>query len=380
MQRNGWKMTFQLVQLGDSGLVARDEDHYVNATELCKAISVLTYPVKKEYKNWKKNPETSVFIEELVESLYIGLFKEKNKNTLQKVLSTLSNQGRLSTVLVGADGTETKSNGSTIGNQENLNDDDHESSPVNQVSTSGVFINGRLYGSKLIKDIITTNCMIYENRGNNDKGTWVHPRIAINIAEWGHPKFAAQVTDWIEDLFIHGYVQLKASEVIGLQIELDKSRLQVNDIKRETGTLRDQLSITEFRASEMEKKVNEVKRELKSKARRVVPEVVDPQLEENVILIRVSSEREYRITHCQNRCFNRTLRGGEEIKKYPLRSSGVKEVALMRDYSTGTTKKVPDDGFHMCGFKVELGKNYTEQQLLALFNQLYGPRFHPETA
>lgn len=32
---------------------------------------------------------------------------------------------------------------------------------------------------------------------NEFRGTWVHPQVAINLAQWLSPKFAVQVTEWI---------------------------------------------------------------------------------------------------------------------------------------------------------------------------------------
>ncbi|MXY98658.1 MAG: KilA-N domain-containing protein [Gemmatimonadetes bacterium] len=32
-----------------------------------------------------------------------------------------------------------------------------------------------------------------------DQGTWVHPRVAINLAQWLSPEFAVQVTQWVID-------------------------------------------------------------------------------------------------------------------------------------------------------------------------------------
>lgn len=36
------------------------------------------------------------------------------------------------------------------------------------------------------------------NTGRNEtRGTWVHPQVAINLAQWLSPVFAVQVTEWI---------------------------------------------------------------------------------------------------------------------------------------------------------------------------------------
>lgn len=46
--------------------------------------------------------------------------------------------------------------------------------------------------------------------GPNDfRGTWVHPKVAINIAQWISPKFAVQVSEWIYELLSTGSVKLE---------------------------------------------------------------------------------------------------------------------------------------------------------------------------
>ena len=42
---------------------------------------------------------------------------------------------------------------------------------------------------------------------NDERGTWIHPRIAINLAQWISAEFAVKVTDWVQK-FIEGDVSL----------------------------------------------------------------------------------------------------------------------------------------------------------------------------
>src|SRR4051812_12373086 len=35
---------------------------------------------------------------------------------------------------------------------------------------------------------------------NASRGTWVHPRVALNLAQWCSPNFAVQVSEWLEEL------------------------------------------------------------------------------------------------------------------------------------------------------------------------------------
>ena len=40
-------------------------------------------------------------------------------------------------------------------------------------------------------------------------GTWIHPQVAINLAQWCSPKIAVMVTEWIFELMTTGKVQLE---------------------------------------------------------------------------------------------------------------------------------------------------------------------------
>ena len=44
---------------------------------------------------------------------------------------------------------------------------------------------------------------------NKERGTWVHPRVAIHIAQWVSPKFAVLVTGWIQTLLSTGSVSIE---------------------------------------------------------------------------------------------------------------------------------------------------------------------------
>jgi hypothetical protein len=40
-------------------------------------------------------------------------------------------------------------------------------------------------------------------------GTWVHPRVALDLARWCSPKFAVQMNAWVEELLTKGKVELQ---------------------------------------------------------------------------------------------------------------------------------------------------------------------------
>ena len=50
--------------------------------------------------------------------------------------------------------------------------------------------------------------ILHENGGNGERHVWIHPKVAINIAQWISPKFDVQVTIWVHQLLIVGSVKL----------------------------------------------------------------------------------------------------------------------------------------------------------------------------
>jgi len=46
------------------------------------------------------------------------------------------------------------------------------------------------------------------NSGEFIQGTWIHPDLAIQLAQWLSPKFAIQVSKWIRQLFTSGKVEI----------------------------------------------------------------------------------------------------------------------------------------------------------------------------
>ncbi len=48
--------------------------------------------------------------------------------------------------------------------------------------------------------------LVQVNKGGNHYGSWIHPDLAIQLAQWISPKFALQVSQWIRTLFTNGTV------------------------------------------------------------------------------------------------------------------------------------------------------------------------------
>jgi hypothetical protein len=58
---------------------------------------------------------------------------------------------------------------------------------------------------------IPVSLLVDIKKGNSsefNQGTWIHPELAIQLAQWLSPKFAIQVSKWIINLFTNGKVEI----------------------------------------------------------------------------------------------------------------------------------------------------------------------------
>jgi hypothetical protein len=75
----------------------------------------------------------------------------------------------------------------------------------------------------LIKELeidtgIPQNNLIYIKRGNSQKitqGSWIHPDLAVQLAQWISPKFALQVSRWVRELSSTGSIKLYQEKTQG---------------------------------------------------------------------------------------------------------------------------------------------------------------------
>ena len=65
-----------------------------------------------------------------------------------------------------------------------------------------------------INAIIHESKLVDINKGGSHIGTWIHPKLAIQLAQWLSPKFAIQVSDWIINLFTNGKVEINTKLII----------------------------------------------------------------------------------------------------------------------------------------------------------------------
>ena len=58
--------------------------------------------------------------------------------------------------------------------------------------------------------LISTDLLIKTQTGglNENRGTWVHPQVAINIAQWISPQFDVKVSGWVYEIMMTGKVDI----------------------------------------------------------------------------------------------------------------------------------------------------------------------------
>jgi hypothetical protein len=83
-----------------------------------------------------------------------------------------------------------------------------------------------------IHDTISTKLKVIDiKKGGNDKnaqGSWIHPDLAVQLAQWISPTFSLQVSHWIRELALTGSVivgnEKTHTELIALQNEIIKQK------------------------------------------------------------------------------------------------------------------------------------------------------------
>ena len=184
-------------------VICRESDGYVNVTNLCKAGG-------KKFDSWHKMVRTKKYIEVLTNYLE----KEKDGDTNSNGLSIIP---------------DLKKSEDVNNRSARFRADLKKSEDVNNRSA-------RFRSTKLI-DI--------ETGGSNDnRGTWVHPKVAINIAQWISPEFDVQVSTWVHQLLVLGHVNLtdkvSTTEVIDIQTsKLKHNRLVLEGKEEEAFALAD---------------------------------------------------------------------------------------------------------------------------------------------
>jgi hypothetical protein len=171
--------------LNDVVIIARCEDSFINATQLCKAGNKL-------FADWYRLDTTNELIKELEKS-YIT----NSKNCDMGI--PISQNPKMGISIL---------ENSNIENDNPQNDNKLISRKTSQNPDMGIPISANLIKPKTG---IPVSAFVKINKGNSSKftqGTWIHPDLAIQLAQWISPKFALQVSIWIRTLLTTGTVSL----------------------------------------------------------------------------------------------------------------------------------------------------------------------------
>ena len=191
--------------LNDIVIIARPEDNFVNATELCRAGN-------KQFNDWYRLDKTKELIKELE--------RYEIPETRIRVSANYENYDLNDINLENID-TETNIN---IINSNSINVQKSDAGiPVLENSQKS---KTRIRVLENSNDYITK--FIQSNKGGqdiNNRATWIHPDLAIQLAQWISPKFALQVSKWIRTLFITGTVSLVESHHNELKLKDERIQL-----------------------------------------------------------------------------------------------------------------------------------------------------------
>ena len=100
---------------------------------------------------------------------------------------------------------------------------------------------------------IPTSQLIDSKKGNTTKysqGSWIHPDLAVQLAQWISPKFALQVSKWIRELAVTGSVRIGMektdNKILELQNALTEQIIENKKIKKIIKMFCINVSITNF--------------------------------------------------------------------------------------------------------------------------------------
>ncbi len=100
--------------------------------------------------------------------------------------------------------------------------------------------------------------VVFEKK-QHEQATWVHPRVAINIAQWISPKFDVAVSGWIHELLVTGSVTLHREMAPDTVMAL-----QLRQLRRENEELTEKNISLEDRVKELLIGMDELKMEARA--------------------------------------------------------------------------------------------------------------------
>lgn len=195
---------------------------------------------------------------------------------------------------------------------------------------------------------------VNESRGaNENRGTWLHPKVALRFAQWCSAKFAVQVDCWIDELLTTGKVELESENlktlqqtevILDKQIKLGEQQLRLAEIQNTMLTLHGAPTVLALAGKEDQ--VVEVEKP--------VIEVIDKRYN-----VKFKGQTTSQLAKYSNQMYGTKFKSGADLVKF-LKAHG-KEKVIANTLRTVTQDYIPED------FEKEVLqtiKNNTQRQIL----------------
>lgn len=212
-------------------IISRNEEKYINVTEICKyADKNLTYwkraktnfdMIKKEpsilveddNSNTYAKPEIAIIISEWCSDILGEKLKEFLEKENNDIISTNDeNNYDLSSIMINTDKIlvlkgvriiARKSDG-YVNLTQLCKAGGKEYKHWNEIKNSKAFLE-----ALSTSVCLTTGELIkYESGSNENRATWGHPQVAINIAQWISAEFNVQVSKWVFEILLTGKIDV----------------------------------------------------------------------------------------------------------------------------------------------------------------------------
>ncbi|MGL4619938.1 MAG: KilA-N domain-containing protein [Chroococcidiopsis sp.] len=78
--------------------------------------------------------------------------------------------------------------------------------------------------------------LIQVKHGGSDRGTWIYPQVAIDLAGWLSPDFKVLAWEWVMDWMDKGIAPSDRTHELKLQLEIEQTKLEQLRLNQSNGT------------------------------------------------------------------------------------------------------------------------------------------------
>ncbi len=114
--------------------------------------------------------------------------------------------------------------------------------------------------------------LVEVKKGRYNSGSWIHPDLAVQLAQWISPSFAIQVSRWIRELLITGNVSVDSKKSDEELIELQNKVRQLQLENKEKDALLEKKEVLLEEKDDTLNRLHNIQKELLSYKKRVTKE------------------------------------------------------------------------------------------------------------